>query len=88
MSYRKPNGVWVVPENQIREFSKPGGPDYDKLIADCMKSPEAVELKTPKRKYSKPVEIEFELSDEELRENEKNKRFWNKDIGLLLSTKR
>lgn len=36
MSTRNKRGAWVIPADQVREFTS-GEIDYDSLIADCMR---------------------------------------------------
>lgn len=54
---RHPNGIYVIPQEQVDEFNRPGGPNYRELIKDCLVKRVEVNIKCPiankKRKWLK-----------------------------------
>lgn len=41
------NKAHVIPASQVKEFCRPGGPDYKTLIEDCLGIKKKTEIKVP-----------------------------------------
>lgn len=72
MSRQNKQGAWVIPEEQVREFSKPI--NWDKLIADCMKQP-----------YHRTLQTESNVGTPTVKQSRAKKKdsIWTREITIF-----